>query len=54
MQTAALFAAGPGLGVGIAAVLVVSESAAGVRLDDAAGEAAAKRAGVASAASLSP
>lgn len=54
LQTAALFAAAPPLGVRIAAVLVVSESAAGERLDDVAAEPAATRAGEAAAASLSP
>jgi uridine phosphorylase len=54
MQTAALFAAAPLLGVRIAAALVVSESAAGECLDDATGEAAATRAGEAARASLSP
>lgn len=45
MQTAALFARGAGLGIAIAAVLVVSEDSDGELLDDEAMEAAAKRAG---------
>jgi uridine phosphorylase len=53
MQTAALFARAPELGVRLAAVLVVTESAAGERLDDVASEAAAKRAGAAAATVLS-
>lgn len=50
MQTAALFARGEALGVAVAAVLVVSETESGERLDDEALEAAAKRAGHAAAA----
>lgn len=50
MQTAALFARGESLGVAVAAVLAVSETSSGERLDDEALEAAAKRAGNAAAA----
>jgi uridine phosphorylase len=52
MQTAALFARAPALGVALAAVLVVVESAAGDLLDEKQAVAAAKRAGVAAAASF--
>lgn len=52
MQTAALFARGAGLEVALAAVLVVSETRAGERLDDEAMETAAKRAGRAAASAL--
>lgn len=52
MQTAALFARGAELGVALAAVLIVAESAAGEGLDEEEAERAAKRAGVAAAASL--
>lgn len=45
MQTAALFGRAASLGVRLAAVLVVIESAAGEQLDDDRSEAAAKRAG---------
>lgn len=54
MQTAALLARGRQLGIAVAAVLVVSESAAGERLDDEAEQEAAKRAGRAAATVLSP
>ncbi len=53
MQTAALLAAGPRLGVAIAAVLVVAESRDG-RLDDEALLTAAERAGSIAAAALRP
>jgi uridine phosphorylase len=52
MQTAALFSQGGKLGVAIAAVLIVTESASGERLDDEAGEQAARRAGTAASAIL--
>jgi len=52
MQTAALLARGKSLDVAVAAVLVVSETSAGERLDDAALEACAKRAGHAAAGAL--
>ncbi len=45
MQTAALFASGTKLGVAVAAVLLISETRGGERLDDEAMETAAKRAG---------
>ena len=53
MQTAALLAAGIRLGVAVAAVLVVSETAAGARLGDEGAEIAAKAAGRAAAVVLS-
>ena len=53
MQTAALLARGAGLGIAVAAVLIVSETAAGVGLDDEAAELAAKAAGSAAGAALS-
>jgi uridine phosphorylase len=53
MQTSALLARGRGLGVAVAAVLVVSESVDGGSLDDGAAEDAAKAAGRAAAAALS-
>jgi uridine phosphorylase len=53
MQTAALFAAGSRLKVGLAAVLIVTATAAGEELGDEAGEAAATRAGIAASAALS-
>jgi uridine phosphorylase len=53
MQTASLVAMAEELGVALAAVLIVSEAAAGNRLDDERLELAAKRAGRASAAVLS-
>jgi uridine phosphorylase len=53
MQTAALLARGGGLGIAVAAVLVVSETAAGVSLGDEAAELAAKAAGRAASAALS-
>jgi uridine phosphorylase len=53
MQTAALLACGASLGIAVAAVLVVSETAAGVGLDDESAELAAKTAGRAAAAVLS-
>lgn len=52
MQTAALFARGRELGLALAAVLIVAETAGGERLGDEAGEAAARRAGNASAAAI--
>lgn len=54
MQTAALLARGRELGVDLAAVLVVTESADGAQLGDEGLEEAAKRAGEAAAAALSP
>jgi purine-nucleoside phosphorylase len=53
MQTAALLGRGDELGLSIAAILIVTESAAGERLGDEAEGEAAKRAGVAAAAALS-
>jgi uridine phosphorylase len=53
MQTAALLARGASLGIAVAAVLVVSETAAGVGLGDEGAELAAKAAGRAAAAALS-
>jgi uridine phosphorylase len=52
MQTAALFGAGRDLGVAMAAVLVVTESASGEGLEGEHGEKAVRRAGKAAAASL--
>lgn len=52
MQTAALFSRGRDLGVAMAAVLIVTETAAGERLGDVELELAAKRAGRAAEASL--
>jgi len=52
MQTAALLARGATLGVAVAAVLVVSESRRGERLEDEAMETAAKRSGNAASAVL--
>lgn len=52
MQTASLFARGTDLGVAVAAVLIVAESASGESLDDDAAEAAAKRAGTAAASAI--
>jgi len=52
MQTAALFASGRSLGVALAAVLVVSETAGGERIGDEALEDAAKRAGAAARAAF--
>ena len=52
MQTAALLARGKELDVAVAAVLIVSETSSGERLDDEALEAAAKGAGQAAAAVL--
>lgn len=52
MQTAALLARGPALGVAVAALLVVTESAAGERLGDEGLEQAAKAAGDAASAVL--
>ncbi len=52
MQTAAVLSRGRELGLAVAAVLVVSESADGERLDDEAEQEAAKRAGLAAAAVL--
>jgi uridine phosphorylase len=54
MQTAALFGCAAGLGVAIAAVLIVTETASGGRIDDEAEQRAAKAAGGASAGVLSP
>lgn len=53
MQTAALFSRGGELGVALAAVLIVAESADGEQLGDEAQEQAAKLAGAAAADSLS-
>ncbi len=53
MQTAALLAAAEELGIAIAAVLLVAESAAGDQADDGELEAAAKLAGAAAVAALS-
>jgi uridine phosphorylase len=53
MQTATLLARGGELGVALAAVLIVAELGSGERLEDEAGERAAKRAGRAAAAVLS-
>jgi uridine phosphorylase len=53
MQTATLLARGVTLGVAVAAILIVAETAAGERLGDVESELAAKRAGVAAAAALS-
>ena len=53
MQTAQLFARGPELGVAIAAVLIVTETAVGEQLDEEDAEAAAKQAGNAASAVLS-
>lgn len=54
MQTAALFDRGAALGVAIAAVLVVTETRDGEVVDDEGAERAAKLAGTAAAAALSP
>lgn len=54
MQTAALFASGRSLGVALAAVLIVTETAGGETIGDEELEAAAKRAGAAAAHVLSP
>jgi purine-nucleoside phosphorylase len=53
MQTAALLARGVSLGIAVAAVLVVSEAADGMGLDDQAAETAAQAAGRAAAAVFS-
>jgi uridine phosphorylase len=53
MQTAAVLSRAKALGVVAAAVLVVTESASGERLDDEGEQAAAERAGAAAAAALS-
>ena len=53
MQTAALLARGRALGIAVAAVLIVAETAGGERIADEALEDAAKRAGAAAAAVLS-
>jgi uridine phosphorylase len=53
MQTSALLARGRSLGIAVAAVLIVSETAAAGVLDDAAAELAAKAAGGAAARALS-
>lgn len=53
LQTATLFVHGRELGVALAAVLVVTETAAGERLDQAGVESAAKQAGLAAASVLS-
>jgi uridine phosphorylase len=53
MQTAALFGRAPELGVALAAVLIVSEDAAGGELSTEAGERVARRAGLAASAALS-
>lgn len=52
MQTAALFSRGRDLGVAVAAVLIVTETATGERLGDEELEAVAKHSGAAAAASL--
>jgi uridine phosphorylase len=54
MQTATLFSGAKDLGLAIAAVLIVAESAAGDQADDARIEAAAKSGGAAAAAALFP
>jgi uridine phosphorylase len=54
MQTATLFARGAELGMALAAVLIVVESAAGEALSEEEGNLAAKRAGTAASASLLP
>jgi uridine phosphorylase len=54
MQTAALFAAAGGLGVAVAAVLIVTETDRGATLSDEDLEKATKRAGWAAASILSP
>ena len=54
MQTATLFARGATLGLEVAAVLIVNATAAGGRIDDEAEQRAAKGAGTAAAAALSP
>ena len=54
MQTASLLGRAASLGIACAAALIVAESSSGQMLDDEALEAAAKRAGRAAAASLSP
>ena len=53
MQTAALFAGGATLGIALAAVLIVTESATGQQLEEQATALAAERAGTLAAASLS-
>jgi uridine phosphorylase len=53
MQTAALLTAGERLGVAVAAVLIVSETAVGIGLDDEATATTAKAAGNAASAALS-
>ena len=53
MQTATLLARGLSLGIAIAAVLIVSETASGMNLVDEAAELAAKAAGNAAALVLS-
>lgn len=52
MQTASVLARGRSLGMALAAVLVVAESADGGQLDEELGDEAAKRAGAAAAASF--
>jgi uridine phosphorylase len=54
MQTATLFERGRALGVAVAAVLIVTETAAGERLGSEGEEQAAKLAGAAAAGALSP
>jgi uridine phosphorylase len=54
MQTATLFARGSELGVAVAAVLVVTETAAGVRIEEETEEEAVTLAGTAAAGALSP
>jgi uridine phosphorylase len=54
MQTATLFARGAELGMEIAAVLIVNATAAGGQIDDETEQRAAKGAGTAAAAALSP
>ena len=53
MQTATLLARGAALGIAVAAILIVAETAAGEPLGDDAAELAAKRAGAAASAALS-
>jgi uridine phosphorylase len=53
MQTAALLALGPKLGVAVAAVLIVAETASGETIGEEGAEGAAKRAGTAAAALFS-
>jgi uridine phosphorylase len=54
MQSTALLVRGPALGVSLAVVLIVTETRGGGRLGDEALEVAAKKAGIAAEAALSP